>query len=710
MDAAKSVRVVRFGVFEVDFGNRELRKGGIRIRLQDQPFEVLEALLEKPGEVVTREELIRRIWGAEPPVDVNASLNKAVNKLRNALGDSTESPRFVETLVKRGYRFLAPVEVLEAEPAAPERGPEEAPGEAARAETERPEGIPRLRSRRGRLAVIASLAAAAVLAAVWAIRPEPPKVLRYRQLTADGLEKAGRVVYRDGRVYFSEFYGGRLTIAWAPADGGRTQRLPEEAHPGGNLFLLDVSLDGRRLLTKTTAGPGAELMAGPLWALHVSGEPPQRLGEMKATDARWSPDGRRLAIVNDDGVYLAGGNGENPRRLVTKPGLNYGVSWSPDGRRLRFVSQLSRVFHPTLWETTVEGARPEPVLPAWDREQGEGNWTPDGRYFLFRSPPDSTLWALREEEGFGGAGEEPSPLTTGAIRFNAPTVDPSGETLYAIGGIRRGELLRWNFQTEQFEPFLPGLSADQLDFSRDGARVTYISYPEGDLWCSRADGTERLQLTFSPMQTYLPRFSPDGEQIAFMGRMPGKKWKIHIVASTGGTPAELLPGEGPEADPNWSPDGTRIVFAPFPWDVPEEETGIRIYDFATQQVTALPDSQGLFSPRWSPDGRYIVALRSHSAGLMLYEIRSGSWRQLSDLPAGFPAWSSDSKHVYVYVPGGIYRVPVGGGESELIAPLTGVPLVGIEGPYGLSLGPGDRPIVVRDAGLHEVYALQVELP
>lgn len=710
MDAAKSVRVVRFGVFEVDFSSRELRKSGIRIRLQDQPFEVLEALLEKPGEVVSREELIRRIWGADPPADVNASLNKAVNKLRNALGDSTDTPRFVETLVKRGYRFLAPVEVVEPQIPAPVE-------EMERLEPAPVAKPPQPPKRRRRLIAVGVLAgAAAVLAVLWETRPSPPTVLRYRQLTADGLEKVGRVVCRGNRVYFSEFYNGRLVIAWAPVDGGKTQPLPLKSQPLANVFLLDVSPDGRRVLAKTTAGPGAELADGPLWVIPVSGGAPQRLGDTMATDARWSPDGRRLGVLTGEGLYLADSDGGNLRRLVTKPGLNYGLTWSPDGTRLRFVSQFSTVFHPTLWETTADGARPQPLLPEWDREQGEGSWMPDGRYFVFRSPADSTLWALREEgDAFGTGNTQPYPLTTGTIRFNAATADPTGGVLYAIGGVRRGELLRWNTEAKEFEPFLPGLSADQLDFSRDGARITYVTYPEGDLWCSRADGSERLQLSFSPMRTYLPRFSPDGEQIAFMGRMPGKEWKIYIVPSTGGTPTELLPGEGPEADPNWSPDGTRIVFAPFPWDVRDEETGIRIYDFATQRVTLLPGSRGLFSPRWSPDGRYIAALRSQRAGLMLYDIRANSWRELTDLPAGFPAWARNSRAIYVYAgdmetPIGIYRIPIAGGREEMVAPVAGLSIVGIGGPYGLSLGPSDEPIVLRDAGLHEIYALQVKLP
>src|SRR6478672_8323484 len=102
--------VIRFGVFEVDRQSGELRKQGVRVRLRDQAFQVLLLLLERSREVVTREELQRRLWPADTFVDFDRGLNKAVNRLRDALGDSADSPRFIETLPKRGYRFIAPVE------------------------------------------------------------------------------------------------------------------------------------------------------------------------------------------------------------------------------------------------------------------------------------------------------------------------------------------------------------------------------------------------------------------------------------------------------------------------------------------------------------------------------------------------------------------------------------------------------------------------
>src|SRR2546430_1753858 len=107
-----SVRgVMRFGIFEVDLQAGQLRRNGCKVRLQDQPFQVLAMLLKRPGEVVPREDLRARLWSSDTFVDFDHGLNAAVKRLRDALGDSAENPRFVETLARRGYRFLAPVEL-----------------------------------------------------------------------------------------------------------------------------------------------------------------------------------------------------------------------------------------------------------------------------------------------------------------------------------------------------------------------------------------------------------------------------------------------------------------------------------------------------------------------------------------------------------------------------------------------------------------------
>ena len=133
-----------------------------------------------------------------------------------------------------------------------------------------------------------------------------------------------------------------------------------------------------------------------------------------------------------------------------------------------------------------------------------------------------------------------------------------------MGVQQRGELVRYDATARQFVPYRKGLSAEMLDYSKDRERVAYITYPEGDLWQSKLDGSARLQLSFAPMQAAVPRWSPDGKRIAFLGRLPGKPWRVYLVSSEGGAPQQLMPEERYENDPSWSPDGNTLAFGTNP--------------------------------------------------------------------------------------------------------------------------------------------------
>jgi len=158
--------------------------------------------------------------------------------------------------------------------------------------------------------------------------------------------------------------------------------------------------------------------------------------------------------------------------------------------------------------------------------------------------------------------------------------------------------------SRHFVPYLPGLSATDLDFSRDGQWMTYVAYPSGTLWRSKTDGSERLQLSSLPMHIFLPRWSPDGKRIAFNGTPPGQRTShIYIVPAEGGKPEQVTHEQANDA--SWSADGKTLVFGPAS---PDQPIDIRLVGVATGRVTKLAGSNGSFSPRWSPDGKYIVAL------------------------------------------------------------------------------------------------------
>ena len=175
-----------------------------------------------------------------------------------------------------------------------------------------------------------------------------------------------------------------------------------------------------------------------------------------------------------------------------------------------------------------------------------------------------------------------------------------------------------------------------------------MAHPELTLWRSKTDGSSRTQLTYAPMQAHMPRWSPDGTQIAFVASVPGKPWKIYVMPADGGTPREATPGDHNQSDPSWIPTGNAVVYAGTPWLDYTNATGpnIHIADLKSSQVFNVPGSENLFSPRCSPDGRYIAAFSADSTKLMLYDMTKKTWTQLSASRFAFENWSHDGKYLY----------------------------------------------------------------
>jgi DNA-binding winged helix-turn-helix (wHTH) protein len=219
-------RLVRFGAFEADVRTGELRKDGVKLKFSGQPFQVLVILLEHPGDVVTREELQKRLW-PDTFVDVERNLNTAINKIREVLGDSAESPRYLETLPRRGYRFIAPVEPA---PSHTGQDPIEDSIEKPIDKLEKPRNH---RPYYGLVIfsglVLVLVLAAGFLAALWIGITRPhgtPKVVRFLRLTNDGQKKIGPLVSDGVRIYFNEWLpDGRIVVAETSVKGGEVVPL-----------------------------------------------------------------------------------------------------------------------------------------------------------------------------------------------------------------------------------------------------------------------------------------------------------------------------------------------------------------------------------------------------------------------------------------------------------------------------------------------------
>jgi Tol biopolymer transport system component len=336
-------------------------------------------------------------------------------------------------------------------------------------------------------------------------------------------------------------------------------------------------------------------------------------------------------------------------------------------------------------------------------------------YYVFQASSDSrvNIWALRERTGFFRKGNgKPVQLTAGPMDFRSPVSSLDGKKLLVIGEQPRGELVRYESKSRQFVPYLGGISAKELDVSKDGQWVAYISYPDGVLWRSRVDGSQRLQLTSLPMQAWLPRWSPDGRRIAFSAEIPGEPDRIYVVAADGGRPAQLTGRNHCEIDPSWSPDQNSLMFGGEPWL--EDSVAIHLFDLKTGQVSTLPGSEGLFSPQWSPDGRYVVAMSRDSRKLMLFDSSTHKWTELLNGSAAYPSWSRDGNYIYFinpYVPEpAIYRIRIKDRELELVVNLPRERLGwGIAGKW-MGLSEDGSPLVLRDTGSEEVYALHWQTP
>jgi Tol biopolymer transport system component len=304
------------------------------------------------------------------------------------------------------------------------------------------------------------------------------------------------------------------------------------------------------------------------------------------------------------------------------------------------------------------------------------------------------------------------PLTSGPLNFLAPTPSKNGNQIFAIGEHVRGEVTRVDPTTGQLVRYLSGISAEHLDFSKNGQWVTYTTYPEAMLWRSKLDGSERLQLTMPPMEAVLPRWSPDGRLIVFAGLLPGGKYSLYVISADGGNPSAVTDTKGAEVDPTWSPDGSSLVFGEVPgWGQPIQ---IHMVDLSKRRVSNLPGSEGLFSPRWSPDGRYVVAMTLDFKTLMLFDFTTQTWSELTKPKlAGWQSWSPDGKYVYYFdsFEPAYYRVRIADRKPERLASLEQIRNM-FAGRFWnwLGVAPDGAPLFLRNTSVQEIYALDVDLP
>jgi Tol biopolymer transport system component/DNA-binding winged helix-turn-helix (wHTH) protein len=731
---ASKTSVFRFADVEVREREFCLVKAGEVVPVEPKAFRVLLFLLRNPLKLITKEELLDAVWG-DTAVSEN-SLTRSIALLRRLLGDDTHVPRFIETVATVGYRFVCPIEVLE-----------DANGGLAGAGRADTQAEPQSKEQRLReMRWIALGTAGVVLAgaaglAWYALRPLPMiRITSYMHIASVG--QSNWIAGTDGSSLYLRLSRPNGTGV-VPVSGGRMTPLSidlptSKDSPNDSPEIVDVSPDGSKLLVGSNLVPA---LGRKLWIVDARGGGARYLAQSSSAirSAIWSPDGRTVLYSTSHGdLYTIPSEGGEPRLLLASPAQPgaplalHSLAWSPDGNRIRFARN-SR-----YWEMSADGKNPHEILPNWHAANPKyfmccGDWTPDGDYFSFLGgtmyfsqnlAAARQLWALDERRSWPHrANPEPVELTTGATIWNGTAFSRDGKNVYSSGMTPKGELVRYDAKSKQLVPYLGGISAEYVNFSRDGKYLLYVAFPDWTMWRANRDGSGLQQLTGPPFYPITPEWSPDGTQILFSTTGPSHPGEMYTISSQGGVPKRLLPDDkASDAIPDWSPDGKKIVFEQNP-----SGTGFgtyaskgRILDLNTGKVTDLPPCpKPCYSPRWSPDGRYILELAVDHKEMMLLDLRTNQWSQLDPKlgAINYPRWSRDGRSIYFQdadagvfrsAAPGIYRVPVTGGRAEKVVDMKGFRGAGSLGIGWSDLDPDDTPLLLRDVSIYDIYALALE--
>jgi Tol biopolymer transport system component/DNA-binding winged helix-turn-helix (wHTH) protein len=696
---------VRFGDFELDTTVYRITRNGEDLRLAKQPLDLLILLLDRRGELVTREEIAAALWGNPDQSGAEHSINTTVRRVRAALEDDPASPRYIETVPRRGYRFIATVDLAPVDLTPVGAGSDQVEAAAPK----------RVRSMWPiwviGLAAVFGVAAFGGIYLTWQRQAQPQ--LTWRPITKSVYPVEG--LASDGRSVFWTEYAESGSHPWqAPLDG--SSDATPVATPFPSAFVLDATPQGQLLLVvrENCRGISDHGCEGPICEITLASRQVSWLRGITASHAAISPNGRRIAFSHWNELWLANRDGSAAHRIASLSGGIHKIHWSPGGIVVRFTMGAHSEYGYPQWEVDIESGRARPLLPKFAAmtEPMGGDWTQDGGFvFASQRATGIDLWMLAPA-AWPSAESLTRQLTRGPLDFFGPVAVPGRKELAVIGARKQGELERFDSHGQKFIPFLGGISAEMTDFSRDGRWVAYVTYPEGDLRRRRIDGSEDIPLTHGPLHAGLPRISPDNKLVAFTGDYSGKQLRTWLVPLESGEPrpaTRWAPGTA-ELAPTWSPDSSKLLYR---LDQADKKNVLQIVDLSTGFAETVPDSMENFNQRWSPDGKFIAATPNDEKGLYVFDLERGEWSNLTAMRADYPNWSHDGKAIYFcsYLENGeegIFRVSLSTRKVELVTRLAGTRRAMNEMyTQWAGLAPDDSPLILRSADLQQIYLLSL---
>jgi len=660
-------RPISFGLFEVDQHAGELRKQGLRIKLRDQPFQILLLLLARPGEVVSREELQKKLWPADTFVDFDRGLNKAVNHLRDALGDSAESPRFIETLPKRGYRFIAPLDAGHPNGhALAERL--EPWGQAAGANSESQvvkrklsAGLPWM------IAGLASVVAAISGALLWrATRPVDRPMIRF---SIDLGPEAIR-----GRAETGEFYnpvispdGTRVVFPAKVADGSEqlaTRRLDQST------IAILVGTEGAVDPFFSPDGQWIGFFAGKkLKKIPRQGGAVVSLCDAAGLElgASWGEDGAIIANLDGYHLFRVPAAGGEPQ-LIGKPEQHGERGWRwpqvlPGGENVLFTGVVANsgaaLDSANIEVLSLKSGRVKVVR----RGGFLGRYLPSGHIIYIRQ---ETLYGVPFDLGRLETHGAPAALVEDIDRTGRPSFSRTGTLLYAsatAGVAPLAWLDRAGKSQQVVSPFINiSRQPESPRLSPDGNRLALSV--AGDLFVHDLQRHTATRLTFDAALNQQPVWTPDGQQIVYGSHVPASDGEFGIwwIRADGYSPPQKLFGErAPLHVFSISPDGRNLAFVrtgqdsgfeiwtlPLDRNDPEHPKSGKPEPFARESLSQI-------DPAFSPDGRWIAYVYTNGAGqggqvivrAFPSEPSAGRWPvSESESGAHFPVWSRNNRELF----------------------------------------------------------------
>jgi Tol biopolymer transport system component/DNA-binding winged helix-turn-helix (wHTH) protein len=601
---------VGFGLFEADLSSGELYKSGHRVRLLDKPFRLLSMLLERPGEIVTREQVRKKLWPDGTFVDFDEGLDTAIKKLRNALDDSARNPSFIETIPRRGYRFIAPIA---------SQGSPEPPVAGASTPVSSEAGSPTGQVAEARqshwsvqktVAGLGAVAGVSLLLFIFGTKHNhgnleiiplatPPGWVRHPSFSPDGNEIT--FDYTDEDSHNSDIY---------IQDLGDDKMLRLTTPPGAS-FCPSWSPDGQKIayahyLEPVSGNPERTIML--MTQLGGSKRIIRRLSpENGSCRVSWSPHGELLGYADKPpgetiGIFLMSTLNSDSWRLTTAPEntLEASPAFSPDGKQIAFL-RVTTMSTGDIYVVSTSGGEPR-RLTFLNDDVDDPIWTSDGRSIIFTvKGPASGGGSLHLVSLNGG---EPERLTIPDSSVSSPTTSRSGDRLAYEKAIFSMTIWKLTIpDSSEHATKLIGSTRTDSDpaFSPDGKQIAFDSTRDGTeaIWLCNADGTNPIKLA-TVHQGGTPSWAPDGTQIAFDDRRSGRS-HIYLINVHDGSIQRVSEGDFDDEVPRWSADGKWIYLA-------SNRTGrYEIWKTSVpseKKVVQITRNGGLF-PSESPDGRFV---------------------------------------------------------------------------------------------------------